>query len=145
MYIGLQVERRERDAKSRSTILLLRLYLHSGIPRLAKARRHLTVRSKWCVTRLMSITPQLREFQALSAVKDVPLLPVILNPHRAATEFADVCNQTQGGDMKLFPKPLKECLKEAFNESQFKAINAVLERNGSQKNCGLSLIQGPPG
>jgi len=140
-----KVERRERDAKSRSTILLLRLYLHSGIPRLAKARRHLTVRSKWCVTRLMSITPQLREFQALSAVKDVPLLPVILNPHRAATEFADVCNQTQGGDMKLFPKPLKECLKEAFNESQFKAINAVLERNGSQKNCGLSLIQGPPG
>lgn len=143
-----KVERRERDAKSRSTILLLRLYLQSGIPRLAKARRLLTVRSKWSVTRLMSITPQLREFQALSAVKDVPLLPIILNPHIAATKFADVCAHTQGTqgeDMELFPKPLKEYLKEAFNESQLKAISAVLQRNDSQKNCGLSLIQGPPG
>lgn len=140
-----KVERRERDAKSKLSILVLRLYFQSGILRLTKARRRLTVRSKWCVTRLMSITPQLREFQALSAVKDVPLLPVILNPHRAATAFADVCNQTQGGDMKLFPKPLKECLKEAFNESQFKAINAVVERSDSHKNCELSLIQGPPG
>ncbi|KAH9305772.1 hypothetical protein KI387_010176, partial [Taxus chinensis] len=140
-----KVERRERDTKSRSTILVLRLYLHSGIIRLAKARRLLIERSKWCVTRLMSITPQLREFQALSAAKDLPLLPIILNPQTAAIKLAHIHSQAQGTDLKILPEPLKECLKEAFNESQLKAISVVLQQNISLENSGLSLIQGPPG
>ncbi|XP_057825136.2 uncharacterized protein LOC131037116 isoform X2 [Cryptomeria japonica] len=140
-----KVERRERDTKSRSTILVLRLYLHSGIIRLAKARRLLIERSKWCVTRLMSITPQLREFQALSAAKDLSLLSIILNPQTAAIKLAHFHNQAQATDLKMLPEPLKERLVEAFNESQLKAISLVLDQNLSQGNFRLSLIQGPPG
>lgn len=141
----MKVERRERDTKSRSTILVLRLYLHSGIIRLAKARRLLIERSKWCVTRLMSITPQLREFQALSAAKDLSLLSIILNPQTAAIKLAHFHNQAQATDLKMLPEPLKERLVEAFNESQLKAISLVLDQNLSQGNFRLSLIQGPPG
>eukprot|EP01018_Ginkgo_biloba_P027712 Gb_33974 [translate_table: standard] len=140
-----KVERRERNTKSRCTILVLRLYLHSGTMRLAKARRLLIERSKWCVTRLLSITPQLREFQALSALKDLPLLPVILNPCRAAMKSSHLNIQTKGLELKRLPEPFLEQLRAAFNESQLRAISAILEGSDSGSSSELSLIQGPPG
>ncbi|KAF9612426.1 hypothetical protein IFM89_000174 [Coptis chinensis] len=75
-----KVERREKDNKRRPNILVVRFYLQNGSSRLNKAKRFLMERSKWFINRIMSITPQLREFQALSSLKDIPILPVILKP-----------------------------------------------------------------
>lgn len=135
-----QVERRERDNKRRLSILLIRFYLQNGTSRLNQARRNLLERSKWHASRVMSITPQLREFRALSSIKEIPLLPVILNP----VNNSPSSNESLKVDPRKLSQPLQQILKSSFNDSQLQAISAATEFVNSKK-LELSLIQGPPG
>ncbi|KAG8653205.1 hypothetical protein MANES_06G179400v8 [Manihot esculenta] len=136
-----KVERRERDNKRRMSILLIRFYFLNGSSRLNQGRRQLLERSKWHTSRIMSITPQLREFQVLSSIKDIPILPVILKPvndsvdHNELRELA-LCKLSQS---------LQQVLTSSFNESQLQAISAAIGLPNSKKELELSLIQGPPG
>ncbi|KAE8709137.1 hypothetical protein F3Y22_tig00110332pilonHSYRG00979 [Hibiscus syriacus] len=135
-----KVERRERDNKRRSSMLLIRFYLQNGSIRLNQARRQLLERSKWHASRIMSITPQLREFQALSSIKEIPLLPVILNP---VNDFTLSYKSTI--DFSKLAQPLQQLLKSSFNDSQLQALNVALGSQKIKKDFELSLIQGPPG
>lgn len=136
-----QVERRERDNNRRSSILLIRFYLQNGSVRLNQARRNLLERSKWHATLIMSITPQLREFHALSSLKSIPLLPIILNPVNVSCGY----NESRELDLGKLSQ-LQQILKTSFNESQLQAISVAIGLSSSwKKDCELSLIQGPPG
>ncbi|KAK8514255.1 hypothetical protein V6N13_063157 [Hibiscus sabdariffa] len=135
-----KVERRERDNKRRSSMLLIRFYLQNGSMRLNQARRQLLERSKWHVSRIMSITPQLREFQALSSIKEIPLLPVILNPVNDST-----ISYKPTLDFSNLSQPLQQLLKSSFNDSQLQALNVAFGSQKIKKDFELSLIQGPPG
>ncbi|XP_031256131.1 uncharacterized ATP-dependent helicase C29A10.10c isoform X2 [Pistacia vera] len=136
-----KVERRERDNKRRSSILLIRFYLQNGSSRLNQARRNLLERSKWHASRIMSITPQLREFQALSSLKGIPLIPVILKPVSVSPGY----NESRELDLGKLSQPLQRVLKSSFNESQLQAIGAAIGSPRIKKEFELSLIQGPPG
>ncbi|XP_059456145.1 uncharacterized ATP-dependent helicase C29A10.10c isoform X2 [Corylus avellana] len=136
-----KVEKRERDNKRRLTILVIRFYLQNGFSRLNQARKNLIERSKWHASRIMSITPQLREFQALSLIKDIPILPVILKPVNDSLgndAFKEV-------DLGKLSQPLQEVLRSSFNDSQLQAISVAIGSPKLKKDFELSLIQGPPG
>ncbi|XP_062110921.1 uncharacterized protein LOC133822564 isoform X2 [Humulus lupulus] len=136
-----KVERRERDYKRRLSILLIRFYFQNGTSRLNQARRNLLERSKWHASRIMSITPQLREFQALSSIKVIPLLPTILNPINDGPSS----NEISKVDLSKLSQPLQLILKSSFNDSQLHAISVAIGLRNSKKKVELSLIQGPPG
>ncbi|KAH7295384.1 hypothetical protein KP509_27G044200 [Ceratopteris richardii] len=138
-----KVERQERDNKSRSVIVTLRFYLRSGNKRLAKARTLLLERSKWHVTRLMSITPQIREFQAVSAVARLPLLPLILNDKSCKVRPLDAESGQQLNHM--LPDKLHDQLKAEYNTSQMKSIYMALKSGAIANDHEMSLVQGPPG
>lgn len=133
------MERCEKDNKKRSSIIVVRLYLQNKGSRLNKARKLLVERSKWCISRLMSITPQLREFQALSSIKEIPLLPVILNPTNHGHSENCINN------LNKLTRPLHQVLKSEYNESQLEAISSAIGPFDLKKDFELSLIQGPPG
>ncbi|XP_059642145.1 uncharacterized protein LOC132284095 isoform X2 [Cornus florida] len=140
VHILGKVERREKDNKRRSSILVIRFYLQNGSSRLNRTRKLLIERSKWYVSRVMNITPQLREFQALSAIKDIPLLPNILNPiNHSAGQYES------RKDLSKLSQSLQRILKSSYNESQVQAISAAIGPLDSKKDFELSLIQGPPG
>ena len=73
------MDRREND-KNKALIIVIKFFLSNENPRLNKVKRLLVERSKWFLNRVMSMTPQIREFSALSSLNDIPVLPVILNP-----------------------------------------------------------------
>lgn len=136
-----KVERRERENKRRSSILLIRFYFLNGSSRLNQARRQLVDRSKWHASRIMSITPQLREFQALSSIKDIPILSAILKPVNDS-----LCNnESRELGLSNLSQPLQQTLKSSFNDSQLQAISVVIGSTILKKDFDLSLIQGPPG
>ncbi|XP_043709230.1 uncharacterized protein LOC122658369 [Telopea speciosissima] len=136
-----KVERRERDNKRRSSILVIRFFLQNDSLRFNKAKRLLIERSKWYVSRIMSITPQLREFQALSSLSDIPILPIILKPTSHSLGHHDC----KSFDLGKLTQPLQRILKSSFNDGQLQAISDVIGTHGSEKEFELSLIQGPPG
>ncbi|KAK6911188.1 DNA2/NAM7 helicase-like, C-terminal [Dillenia turbinata] len=135
-----KVERCEKDNKRRSNIIVIRLYFQAGSARLNRARKLLLERSRWYVTRVMSLTPQLREFQALSALKDIPLVPIILRP----TSLPSMQNESRKVDLRKLSQPFQDILKSSFNESQLQAITVAISSD-SKKEFDMSLIQGPPG
>ncbi|KAK1290120.1 putative helicase MAGATAMA 3 [Acorus calamus] len=141
LHVVGKVERREKNHKSRSSILVIRLYLPNSLLRLNKVNRLLIERSKWFVTRIMSITPQLREFQALSSIKDIPLLPVILNPTDHSVGHSD----NSKVEISMLSQPMQQTLISSFNESQLRAIGIAIATCDLKKISELSLIQGPPG
>ncbi|XAR49780.1 DNA helicase [Bertholletia excelsa] len=136
-----KVEKREKDNKRRSSLLVIRFYLQGGSSRLNRARKLLLERSKWYVSRIMTITPQLREFQALSSINDIPTLPIILNP----INHPSGRHESGKSDLTKLPQPLQHVLKSSYNDSQLKAINAAIGPLDSNKAYEMSLIQGPPG
>ncbi|KAL3511525.1 hypothetical protein ACH5RR_024242 [Cinchona calisaya] len=136
-----KVERREIDNKRKLGILVIRLYLQNGCSRLNRARKFLVERSKWCISRLMSITPQLREFQALSSLREIPLLPIILNP----TSHLHGVDDSRRENLGRLSQPLQLVLKSSYNGCQLKAISAAIGSLDLRKDFELSLIQGPPG
>ncbi|CAK8535549.1 unnamed protein product [Lathyrus sativus] len=136
-----KVERREKDNKRSLSIIIIRFYFQNGSSRLNQARRNLTERSKWHGCRIMSITPQIREFHALSSVKHIPLLPLILNPVKDSfyhDEFKEV-------DLNKLCQSLQQTLRSSFNVTQLQAISVSIGRSKAKKTVELSLIQGPPG
>lgn len=107
---------------------------------MVKARSLLLERSKWHATRLMSITPQVREFQALSAVEYFPLLPIILNDGSCKMgSFSS--KQTLSG----LSDKLQHRLTADYNERQLQAIDMALRSAVMANGHELSLVQGPPG
>ncbi|KAJ4826197.1 hypothetical protein Tsubulata_023786 [Turnera subulata] len=134
-----KVERRERDFKRRSSILLIRFYFLNGSSRLNQARQQLIDRSKWHASRIMSLTPQLREFQALSSLKDIPIISAILGPP------SDSYKESREPSLCKLSQPLQQVLKSSFNESQLQAISVAIGLPDSRKGFEISLIQGPPG
>lgn len=136
-----QVERREKDGKSRSNVLVIRFYLQSGSSRLNRARKLLIERSKWYLTRVMSITSQIREFHALSSLNDIPLLPNILKPLNGSLGHTE----SRKLDLGKLSQPLQQILKSSYNSSQLQAISVAITSPDSKKFFDLSLIQGPPG
>ncbi|OVA19261.1 putative helicase MAGATAMA 3 [Macleaya cordata] len=136
-----KVERREKDNKRRSTILVIRLHLQNGSKRFNKAKRLLIERSKWYISRIMSITSQLREFQALSSLNDIPVLPIILKP----TSHSHGTIESRKSELGKLSEPLQQVLKSSFNDSQLQAISAAIGNHDSRRDFELSLIQGPPG
>jgi senataxin len=134
------VDRREFD-KNKALIIVIKFFLSNDNPRLNKVRRVLVERSKWFLNRVMSMTPQIREFSALSSLSDIPVLPVILNPvSRAATNHE--CGKVYLDKLTL---PMRKVLKSSYNESQLQAVSIAIGSTGSKTKCDLSLIQGPPG
>ncbi|GAB2247771.1 hypothetical protein Droror1_Dr00007653 [Drosera rotundifolia] len=135
-----KLEKREKDNKKRLNILVIRLYFRSGCARHNRARKLLLERSKWFVGRITSIIPQLREFHALSSIKSIPALPVILNP---------TCHRTYGkhrnADLGKLSPAMQQALESRYNASQLQAISASIQPSTSPSEFQLSLIQGPPG
>ncbi|KAL2539106.1 P-loop containing nucleoside triphosphate hydrolase superfamily protein [Abeliophyllum distichum] len=140
VHIVGKVERREKDNKRRLNILVIRVYLQ-GCSRLNRARKLLTDRSKWFVCRVMSITPQLREFQALSSIREIPLLPIVLNP----VNYFSGRHEYRNENITRLSQPLQQVLKSSYNDSQLQAISASIGPFDLKKDFELSLIQGPPG
>ncbi|XP_078433844.1 P-loop containing nucleoside triphosphate hydrolases superfamily protein [Wolffia australiana] len=134
-----KLERREKNDRRRSPILVIRFYLQGHSSRLIKVSRLLTERSKWYISRIMSITPQLREFQALSSLSFIPMLPAILRP----TDCRGNANKTGKVELSSLKLSMQKMLKSSFNDSQLQAISVAIQ--GCQGSFGLSLIQGPPG
>lgn len=134
------MERREKDNKRRLNILVIRVYLQ-GCSRLNRARKLLTDRSKWFLYRVMSIASQLREFQALSSIREIPLLPIVLNPVNYFSGHREIRNE----NIIRLSQPLQQVLKSSYNDSQLQAINTAIGPFDSKKDYELSLIQGPPG
>ncbi|KAI9084552.1 hypothetical protein K1719_033540 [Acacia pycnantha] len=136
-----KVERCERGNKRSLTILLIRFYFQNGSSRLNLARRALTERSKWLACRIMSIVSQIREFNALSSAKGIPLLPLILNPLNDSYHH----NESKEVDLSKLPQPLQKTFLSSFNASQLLAISVTIGTTKQKKKFELSLIQGPPG
>ncbi|EEF48714.1 splicing endonuclease positive effector sen1, putative [Ricinus communis] len=136
-----KVERRERDNKRRASMLLIRFYFLNGSSRLNQARKQLLERSKWHASRIMSITPQLREFQVLSSIKDIPILSAILKPVKDSPGY----NKSRELALGRLSQPLQQALEASFNDSQLEAISVAIGLPNSKKDFELSLIQGPPG
>ncbi|KAL5978011.1 hypothetical protein ACLOJK_037034 [Asimina triloba] len=108
---------------------------------IGKVKRLLVERSKWYASRIMSITPQLREFQALSSAKDIPMLPIILNPIDQSHSYA----RPNSVELSQLSQPMQDVLKSSFNDCQLQAISAAIGSHYLTKAPVLSLIQGPPG
>lgn len=113
----------------------------NGSSRFNKVKKLLTERSKWCLNRVMSITPQIREFQALSSLHDIPLLPAILNPVERSLGH----HEYRKVELSKLAKPLQDMLKSSFNDSQLEAISIAVGTQASRSSFELCLIQGPPG
>uniref|UniRef100_J3MYT5 Uncharacterized protein n=1 Tax=Oryza brachyantha TaxID=4533 RepID=J3MYT5_ORYBR len=146
-----KVDRRESD-KNKALILVMKFFLSNENARLNKVKRLLVERSKWFLNRVMSMTPQIREFSALSSLNDIPVLPVILNPVS--------CNSIYHGSGKAYldklSQPMRKVLKSSYNDSQLQAgppgtgktrtivaiVSALLSLhtyNSSQRNESLTI------
>ncbi|XP_022992045.1 uncharacterized protein LOC111488514 isoform X1 [Cucurbita maxima] len=136
-----KVDRRERDNKRKMNLLIIRFYLLNGSSRLHQARKNLIERSKWHASRIMSITPQLREFQALSSIKDIPVVPTILKPETTSIPH----DESKVVDLSKLTRPLQQILKSSFNVSQLQAIDISIGSRNMNNDMPLSLVQGPPG
>ncbi|KAL3682269.1 hypothetical protein R1sor_000291 [Riccia sorocarpa] len=141
-HLLAKVETRERESKSRATILLMKIFIQVTDPRLSKAKRLLVDRSKWHLTRVMNMSPQLRECQALSGFASLPLLPILISP-----EFASKTAEcAKSADLQTLPEKLQEKLTGEHNESQIRAIAFAIGTKESKVNGHqLTLVQGPPG
>ncbi|XP_014758454.1 uncharacterized protein LOC100835663 isoform X3 [Brachypodium distachyon] len=135
-----KVDRRETD-KNKALIFVIRFFLSNENVRLNKVKRLLVERSKWFFSRVLSMTPQLREFSALSSLNDIPVLPVILNP------VSSTATNHESGKVYLdkLARPMRKVLKSSYNDSQLQAVSIAIGPTSSKMKCDLSLIQGPPG
>jgi len=141
--ITLQVDRKEREFRGSATTILLRLYIPQGNSRLQNAKKYLVSRSKWHMTRVMSLSSQIREFQALSAVGNFPLLQTILCTSMPGKHSVSKYEKVQ---LKGLTSDLCDRLRVDYNESQVSAIAAsVSQQDISAADHQLALVQGPPG
>ncbi|GAQ88481.1 protein with P-loop containing nucleoside triphosphate hydrolase domain [Klebsormidium nitens] len=144
IHVLAKVDRRDqRDSKGQRrqcTVLVLKLFLPINEPRLLKVKQLLTDGSKWHATKLFSMVPQMREFQAMSAFHTLPMVSTLLNPSSAKPRS----NSSNPSAIRKLPEPLQKHLLSRYNESQQAAIASATDSGGSH-NQRLTLIQGPPG
>ncbi|KAG9137620.1 hypothetical protein Leryth_011364 [Lithospermum erythrorhizon] len=141
VHIVGKIDKRDRDEKKKSSMLVVRIYLQNGCSRLNRARKSFVERSKWHVSRLMNITPQLREFQALSSIMEIPLITTILDPIKHTSDR----HESRKDNLSRLSQPLQHVLKSAYNDSQLQAIGVAIGPFDWKMDFELSLIQGPPG
>lgn len=120
---------------------MIKFFLSSNNARLTKVKRLLVERSKWFLNRVMSMTPQIREFSALSSLNDIPVLPAILNPVSCVESY----HKSGKVHLDRLAHPLRKVLKSSYNESQLQAVSIAIGATSSKTKFDLSLIQGPPG
>jgi hypothetical protein len=134
------VERREND-KNKALIFVIKFFLSNDNARLNKVKRLLVERSKWFLNRVMSMTPQVREFSVLSSLNDIPVLPAILNPVSCTAS----CHESGKMCLDKLAHPMREILKSSYNDSQLHAVSVAIGPTKSQTKFDLPLILGPPG
>ena len=92
----------------------------------------------WYVCTINSMATLHREYRALQGMRlkeSFPLRGLILNSAQAQSEDEGIDK-----DPLDIPDKLATCLKEKYNDSQFKAMNQIF-----RKPFGVTLVQGPPG
>ncbi|KAG0595283.1 hypothetical protein M758_UG155500 [Ceratodon purpureus] len=67
-HVLAKVNRKDRGFKGTATTFLVEVCMPHGNSRLQNAKKHLLIRSKWHLTKVMNMVSQIQEFQALSAV-----------------------------------------------------------------------------
>lgn len=135
------MDRKEREFRGAATTILLKLCMPQGNNRLQNAKKFLVSRSKWHMTRVMSLSSQIREFQALSAVGNFPLLQTIL-----CKSMPGKFSKNEKIDLKGLASDLCDKLRIDYNDSQVAAIAAsVGQQDLAAANHQLALVQGPPG
>ena len=181
-HVLAMLHRREFERQSRTLVLHLRFHLPassssslslspSHFPRLTRVQQQLTGRSTWHATRLISLVPHMREFQALAALPSLPptLLHRLLSPrshaltgtaphshaHTATVlpSAAVVEREKAVTDLaKVLPAEVSARLAVDFNDGQLAAIHSVVLGGGEDGSGGaeeglhrLVLVQGPPG
>ncbi|CAM6095945.1 unnamed protein product [Calypogeia fissa] len=145
-HLLAKMESRDKESKTRGIVLLLKLYVPAGVDvRLSKAKRLLVDRSKWYMTRIMNITPQIREWQALSSLQSLPLLPVLLSP-AAGSKMKSLESVSSIAKLRCLPEQLQSKLRGDYNESQLRAIaDSIGGKETMTNDHQLTLVQGPPG
>lgn len=143
-FFVLQVDRKpEREFRGTTTTIVLKLCMPLGNSRLQNAKKYLVVRSKWHLTRVMNLSTQLREFQALSAIGNLPLSRLVLCP--STSEKTNLLKNGTAG-LKDLTAELGDRIKADYNESQVSAIAAAVGRQDiAAADHQLALVQGPPG
>jgi hypothetical protein len=96
--------------------------LIAGGPSAAQLHRHLAPNTSWAAARLMSLTPHLRQLQALVAMQALParLRQELLAPSAPAAAAAAAAGT-------LLPVGLRDALRQRYNASQQAAISTALE------------------
>lgn len=140
-FVVLQVDRREKGDRNQTTILVIRFLISNELARFGRVRKFLTERSKWFLNRVFNLTPHTREFQALSSLHDIPILPIILNPLKVPASSAG----SHKAPLDRLGGPIKRFLTTSYNDSQLQAIDVSIGVPHDGKDFELSLIQGPPG
>nr|XP_024386396.1 uncharacterized protein LOC112287553 isoform X3 [Physcomitrium patens]XP_024386398.1 uncharacterized protein LOC112287553 isoform X3 [Physcomitrium patens] len=143
-HILAKVDRKpEREFRGTTTTIVLKLCMPLGNSRLQNAKKYLVVRSKWHLTRVMNLSTQLREFQALSAIGNLPLSRLVLCP--STSEKTNLLKNGTAG-LKDLTAELGDRIKADYNESQVSAIAAAVGRQDiAAADHQLALVQGPPG
>eukprot|EP00850_Spirogloea_muscicola_P007996 SM000041S15555 [mRNA] locus=s41:680126:694929:- [translate_table: standard] len=142
------VDRKDSEGgHTRATILQLRLFLPSDSGRLTVVGRQMVDRSKWHAVRLISLTPQIREFQALAALHVLPLASLILGTPRGAKQ--ERRPGSYGKRLEELPEGLRSRLQAEYNLSQLAAVEIAIAQAASLASSAschqLMLVQGPPG
>lgn len=105
----------------------------AGGPSAAQLHRHLAPNTPWTAARLMSLTPHLRQLQALVAAQSLPprMLRELLTPQAPApgapapAPDAAAAGGTVAAVVGL-PPGLQDALRQRYNPSQQAAISAAL-------------------
>lgn len=137
------MDRKEKEFRGTPTTFLLKLCMPHGNSRLQNAKRYLVIRSKWHITKVMNLATQVREFQALSAVGNFPLLQTILCTSLPGKHWLDKSGKV---GLKGLTTELGDRLRFDYNESQVSAIAAAVgQQDLAAAAHQLALVQGPPG
>jgi hypothetical protein len=141
--ITTQVDRKEREFRGTATTFLLKICIPHGNSRLQNAKKYLVIRSKWHMTKVMNLASQIREFQALSAVGNFPLLQTILC---TSIRERQLLSKNGKACLKGLATDLGDRLRIDYNESQVSAIAAAVgQQDLAAAAHQLALVQGPPG
>ncbi|KAG0553297.1 hypothetical protein KC19_12G000100 [Ceratodon purpureus] len=142
-HLLAKVDRKERGFKGTATTFLVKVCMPHGNSRLQNAKKHLLIRSKWHMTKVMNMVSQIREFQALSAVGNFPLLQTILG---TSIPERHLPGKNGKAGLKGLTTDLGDRLRTDYNESQVSAIAAAVGKlDLAAEAHQLALVQGPPG
>ncbi|KAK1444412.1 DNA2/NAM7-like helicase [Babesia gibsoni] len=94
----------------------------------------------WYISRILSFSTALREYNALFMMEYMPLKNKLLNKYEKVKDDVPDSSEREGYLSKFnIPKKLRKSLESSFNIAQLRAIKDSLKKEG------ITLIQGPPG